>query len=542
MFGFAFSQFCQNQKKSLESTLLHEKLIAINAMQPLDWQAANFLLKAQPNPSYEELFLASFLFAASRLGHLCIRQVGALEPAVEEIWPIEDMELIELCKPCLAKGYELLNDDKLIGNEFVVRKNDHLYLQKNYFFETEILKLFQELELKKPELQIEKLSLPDSLTLEQKQAIIGSFSHCLSFIIGGPGVGKTYVAHKLIEAFLKAFPKALVSIAAPTGKAVANLQEKFQKSEIQQQLHPMTLHKLFFKKIHSYLPYDLILIDESSMIDAAFFLKLLQYTKPNSRLIFLGDPNQLPPIGMGTLFKDLLEKSDACFFLTNCHRTEIKDILSCAETVQKGDIEVFLNMYFDKKCKNLTSPRQLVLQLLDRMAKITATMSNLEKLKEFQRYKILTSHKRGEYGSDALNSLFKQLLKERPDHPILITQNDYHLELFNGDQGFINAKGEAIFLSRTSQQSYFSEKESVRKIPLSLISSFEFSFCLSIHKSQGSEYEEISIVIPPSSEVFGRELLYTAITRAKKEFEIFSDKHTLTNLIKNTTNRLSGLR
>ena len=531
-----------NCAKTLESSLI-DYLQEQGHLLAVDVSAANYL-SDHKSKSEKLLLLFSFLFASARMGHLCIKIDENILPPIEQVWPIEDPDLLKDCQINLQMAFKELADSFLAHNPNLKKSGKYLYLQKNFFYEKEIAAYFKKLDLQKPFLKIEDLELSHSLSDEQSEAIIKSLASSLSFIVGGPGVGKTFTANALIEAFLRQFPKARVSVVAPTGKAIANLQKGlFELIENQNyDIQTNTLHKLFYKKIDSFLPFDLIVVDESSMIDAHFFLKLLKYNRRGSRLVFLGDPNQLPPIGSGSIFRDLLEICCSKSTLQRCLRTDIKEIVSCGELVQKGDKESFFQVLEGKAFFNeLTTKNELLIHLLNSLVTPNEKHSDYQKLELLQKYKILTAMKKGEFGADSINQAIKQHLDDASCHPIIVTSNDYNLDLFNGDMGFLNRKGEAIFLSRGPKQRFICEDERIRRLPAALLPSYDLAYCLSIHKSQGSEYEKVSIVLPPKSELFGRELLYTAITRAKKEFEIFSDKHTLTKLVNNQCVRLSGL-
>ncbi|MCH9632788.1 MAG: RecBCD enzyme subunit RecD [Chlamydiae bacterium] len=534
-------QSLELSKEEGEPTI--KRLMDDGQLLAIDFAAAQYIGKNQ-DVSEANLLLFSFLFAAARLGHLCVIIDQKIHPCVSQVWTIDDEKLLKDCQTKLRSSFQALGDSYFSQAPNIKKISNRLYLQKNIFYEEQIYKYYQKLESSQPSLKIENLKLNEKLTGEQKSAVSQSLLSSLSFIIGGPGVGKTFTASALIEIFLTSFPDANVAVVAPTGKAVANLQEGLAKLFEKQtfNLVSCTLHKLFYKPILSFLPYDLILIDESSMVDAYFYLKLLKYCKPRSRLIFLGDPNQLPPVGSGSIFKDLLRMSSSQCFLNQCLRTEIQDIVDSSHLVRKGDVEGFLKVvYLKKLLKDLPSKNELLDQLISKIPQVDNRDSDYQKLKTFLKYKILTSMKKGEYGADFLNQSIRQLLAKKLFHPILITANDYQLELYNGDMGILTPKGEVIFFSRHSKQKYTVSHEGVRRIPVALLPSYEWAYCLSIHKSQGSEYEKISIIVSPKSENFGRELLYTAITRAKKEFEVFSDKHTLQKLVKNRCVRVSGL-
>lgn len=543
--GFAKLQFCSQCSSTLvpSSNGLLDELKSKGILQSIDVKAAYYLTE-KVKVGEEVLLLLAFLFAASRMGHLCIEINQKVAPPLKRVWPIEEAREAALLESKIVLGLKKLPPSFFDDNPNLMRAGSYLYLQKNGSYESEIKKRYQSIEQDKPLLCASFNPKETSLSDEQIGAIRKSFDHSLSFIIGGPGVGKTFTASVLIKAFLKQHPQSKIAIVAPTGKAVANLQQYLMSSlkEMEEAVESFTLHKLFHQKITSYLPFDLILVDESSMIDAHFMLLLFKYYKPHSRLILLGDPNQLPPIGSGFVFSDLMSINHLKSELTKCQRTDIKEIVECAEAIRSGDDQGFIQRAADQRSFFNIDERGLFFERIARqIPKVNEGDSLYQKLSAFQKSKVLSPIRKGEFGVDNINQKMRQEHSKSLYHPIMITSNDYRLELFNGDIGLLINSKEAIFFSRHSKESYLDPLENIRKIPTSILLSYELAYCISIHKSQGSEYDFVSIAIPPRSELFSRELLYTAITRAKKGFEIFSTKHTLSELIKNNSRRLSGL-
>lgn len=541
MTGFALelyqNTFLSNRIKSLG---LLDDLMRARIIKRIDYQAAIFLAGGKGN-SEDLLLLLCFLFSSARMGHLCI-ELDQLKPSVDEIWKIDSG--IEKIEEKILSGYKSTSEEFFKNHLFIKLDQSRLYLDRNWQYEKEIDFYFKELEKKEP---FHKIELKDDdlpTTPSQLFAIKNSLNHCLSFISGGPGVGKTFTAAILTQEFLKKIPQGRVAITSPTGKAVANLKQSLDRFLSQESfvIDAMTLHKLFYHKVMSYLPYDLLIVDESSMIDAHFMLCLLKYCKPGSRLIFIGDENQLPPVGSGFVFRDLLNIASHKSMLTECLRTEIKEILNSAQAVRLGQKEEFFSSLtrqgalFDIQDKNYVLEK-----LLKQIPQVENIQTDYEKLEAFQGYKILSPIRQGEFGIIEINEKIKKLRARFSYHPIIITSNNYKLDLFNGDIGLLNGKNEAIFFARSESELFFDPQERVRRIPQEVLPAYELAYCLSIHKSQGSEYQKVSILIPDAIEVFARELLYTAITRAKKEFEIFSNKHTLSELVTRQHRRISGL-
>lgn len=527
-------------KESAQSLL--DTLKRSGLIQVIDLQALKSL-DVVCDSDVELLIL--YLFCASRSGHICIEKGDRFTPSIQRLWASDLSDKIDYdgVEDSLKLGFEKLKTNL---PRHVILSGNKLYLEKNYFFEKEILDLALQWEKEEPSLKIEKIELPKNLLDRQKKALKIAFDSTLSFVVGGPGVGKTYTAAHLLKEFIKYHNKANVALVAPTGKAVANLQEgvlKLTQNLNQDLVNSYTLHKLFYYPIESYLEYDLMVVDESSMIDMRFMLNLLKYKKPGSRLIFLGDPNQLPPIESGFIFRDLLEHCANKEYLVECKRCEIESILEIARAVNEENASLVIEKLKSEKSLfdlDYTQKQSIYLKLKNYYQIDFKGLGFQQILAKFQKIKILSPMREGLFGIEAINSEIKSQLNSSI-YPIMITSNDYELQLFNGDSGVV-IDGYAVFPTRSVEQSYYFKSEGVRKIPLSLISSYQVSYVISVHKSQGSEYETVIIMLPSSSVVFGKEMLYTALTRTKKRVEIYADISTLQSLIKVQSQRHSGLK
>lgn len=186
-------------------------------------------------------------------------------------------------------------------------------------------------------------------------------------------------------------------------------------------------------------------------------------------------------------------------------------------------------------------------EVLPRFPSINSIPSKpLELLKQFSHFRILTPFRKGLLGVESLNQIFLQqiLLREKRSEsivlPIMIVQNDQRLGLFNGEIGLLikhQNKPDADFAIFASKESL----DDVRKIPFLLLPKFEYAYCLSIHKSQGSEFNHVLIVLPEGSEYFGRETLYTGTTRAKQSLELWGEENIIRKMIKKVSYRNSGV-
>ncbi|MES2345262.1 MAG: exodeoxyribonuclease V subunit alpha [Chlamydiota bacterium] len=428
------------------------------------------------------------------------------------------------------------NPEDLIPRTPLCKFNDNYYLQKNWVFETRFLKFVKQILSKK----VEQVPMPhlENLNVEQQNAVKLAFEHPLVLITGGPGTGKTYTAVHLVKAYLEKFSEAEVIIAAPTGKAVSRLESAFESSK---NVRTATLHALFglsqnstFLEEGSIISADLILIDECSMIDAALFSHLVASIPDRARLVLMGDGDQLSAVESGSFFTDLKESGKVpCASLTQCLRSSEETIISLAKAVNEADVDGVLPQItscdlWKEVIENFPGP-------------FYEERSYKELLHALEKFKILSCVRKGPFGVDTLNELiFRYFLeKMQPDAflavPILITKNDYNLGLFNGDAGVLIR----AFSEKTASYAFFS---SGKKIGLSLLPSFEYAYALSVHKSQGSEYDKVLLLVPVGSEVFGKEVLYTAITRAKKTILIDGDRDVIRMALQRSSKRLSGVK
>ncbi|MBM3201441.1 MAG: hypothetical protein FJZ56_03415 [Chlamydiae bacterium] len=370
------------------------------------------------------------------------------------------------------------------------------------------------------------VDLLSSVNQEQKEAIDTAGKKSFLIISGGPGRGKTYVAKEILKQFFHNSPKGSVIVTAPTGKAVSRYQGL-------ENVQTTTLHRLLGIKESAYgsdalILADLLIIDECSMIDIHLWALLFKALSPNTRVILIGDPHQLPPIETGTFFQDLCSMQEIPHVkLKQCLRSDNQEILQAAEAVFYED---------EKALIPFISPYPSIKELIEKAFNHFILPTNEKPSPDlFSSFSILCSLRKGPYGCDAINTKieekFYQTNKLWIPIPILITKNSYHLELFNGDVGMLWKNRE----NSEEDIAFFGDKAlSPKTLP-----PYEKAFAISCHKSQGSEYDHLYFVLAEGSECFGKEMLYTAITRAKKSISIFSKKETLLACLHQKTERHS---
>ena len=283
---------------------LLESLLEQGAFCYLDLYFAKKMLPSGPE---NQALLLAILFSISRQGHIALHLENiSLQKQLRAIG------LIDISHERIFSALQTLPDTLIDRNtqdmhKLIYLDKNYLYLQKYRAQENQILSsLLNLLENKKPLYEAPKQL--NGLNLEQKQAVLLALTHSFSLIIGGPGTGKTFTAAQII---LQACTQkdSRILLTAPTGKAVAQLENNLQKILPSLSWQSGTLHFILNKAQKKNIPLlaDIILIDESSMIDASLFAKLLPLIRTDSHVILIGDPNQLPPVESGSIFADLVE-------------------------------------------------------------------------------------------------------------------------------------------------------------------------------------------------------------------------------------------
>ena len=478
----------------------------------------------------------------------------------------------------LASGLAVLSGLQNTVLPLVVEQ-DRLYLHRYWFYENRLA--MQIKEMIKVSCSYEKLEilLDKYFPLEtdeadwQRVAAFMAIKQSFCIITGGPGTGKTTTVVKILALLQELAGQPLhIALAAPTGKAAMRLQESIGfnkaalpcsetiKSHIPEAV--TTLHSLLGAKppspyfrhdANKPLVYDLVVVDEASMVDLALMSKLLDALKPGSRLILLGDKDQLASVESGAVLADLtLALPKQTVELKKSHRFDdsIKK-LAVAVNLQQDDrawrilhegnenIAVLKEGLVDYVAEQQAGYLQLI--------KAEAEFDEIYRV--FNRFQALCANRLGKNSVADINHQIEQKLFEQQminlsglwysGRPVMVTQNNAALHLYNGDTGICMPDKDQggklmVFFQRADG--------SVKKYLPTRVPHCETVFAMTIHKSQGSEFEEVLIVLPETiNPVLTKELLYTAITRAKKAVKLVTNEHVFMATVRQKINRVTGL-
>jgi len=467
---------------------------------------------------------------------------------------IDKEELLDHVKRQLSFDYD---DNDLINNalENLIRRNKivnvedtlsdyRIYYAENYIskklstlnkvktikpFEEEVLKLIHNLE---DELNI-------SYESTQIDAIINALSNNVSIITGGPGTGKTTIEKGIIYCYLQLIDKDLnkISLCAPTGKAAKRIEEStgYFSQTIHRTLGFDRNGNFAYNKFN-HLPSRLILIDEASMIDSFLFERLLEAIDDDSKLVIVGDSDQLPSIGPGQVLKDLIDsKVFKVTKLTKIHRQKKNSkIISLAYDILDEDIKTELDENHEELQFIKSTPSDLIPNIKNTIDHFSSLGYSL--LNDIQ---VLIPMYKGQVGIDAVNNELQRLFNPNYiadefgkvtdfflDDKVIQLVNQYEDSVMNGDMGYINdilGKKELIANFQGNLVEYKGAD----------IYNLQLAYSISIHKSQGSEFKIVILPLFPSyMSLLNKKLLYTAVTRAKDYLVIIGDIQTLNRSIK----------
>jgi exodeoxyribonuclease V alpha subunit len=437
----------------------------------------------------------------------------------------------------------------------------------------------------------------------QAVAAAAALRNRLSVITGGPGTGKTYTVARVLALLLSRDPSLRIVVAAPTGKAAARLAEALREGAAKLPIPDgireaiprdgQTLHRLL-----GYQPWadrfthgpghplaeDVIVVDEASMVDLLMMDAVFAASRPTARVILLGDQDQLASVDTGYVLGDICRAADACGAahgagfgawyerLSGQRLEEVGDapplrdavvrlrrsfrfekqpgIGALAESIRAGEAGDALAVLASDAHPDV-SRREPVRRVSDLLESVMpeieayfAASTPEEALKQLGAFRVLCALRDGPHGVTGLNDAIERWLRQRgfiarsqwyDRRPVLVTANDHGTGLYNGDVG-------VTFHENGSTLVYFPVRDGVRGFAPARVPAHATAWAMTVHKSQGSEFDRVLLVLPEDdSRVLTRELLYTGVTRARKAVTLFGSPVIIRAATARTTVRASGL-
>jgi exodeoxyribonuclease V alpha subunit len=492
----------------------------------------------------------------------------------------------ELPWPEPAAWLAAVRTSRLLGEPPVLRLYDDrlLYLDRYWREEEQVCADLLALVAPESPIEISERLFPAGYE-EQRAAAEIAVSQAVTVLTGGPGTGKTTTVARLLallaeQADASGNSGLRIALAAPTGKAAARLAEAVAGEVAKLQvvdrerlsgLQAVTLHRLlgsrpdtsvrFRHHRGNRLPHDVIVVDETSMVSLTMMARLLEAVRPEARLILVGDADQLTSVEAGAVLADLVDGLAArddvqVASLRTSHRFG-KAIGALAEAIRDGDADAAVTLlrsgdrhveYLEfgegldpsAPLRAVLVPHALRLREAAMVGAVAAALTALD------HHRLLCAHRQGPFGVQHWNQQVQRWLAEEtgqpawsqwyPGRPLLVTANDYGLRVYNGDTGVAVTGPEGL-------RAVIATAAGPIDFATSRLADIETMHAMTIHKSQGSQAEEVTVLMPPDdSRLLTRELFYTAVTRAKAKVRVVGSETAVRAAIGRRAVRASGLR
>jgi len=560
------------------------------------------------------LLAAALTVRAVRLGSVCVALADAASTVspddesrtggAELAWPDADGWL----SACAASPLTAVDDaDHPPGGPGTpLRLADGLLYLDRYWREEQLVRRELDARVRRPVAQVDvgevrtalDALFPGAAPDRQRLAAATTALRTLTVLAGGPGTGKTTTVARLLALFRR-LPDGppRVALAAPTGKAAARLQEATDEAASGGlvdvgDVRTSTLHRLlgwqpgsrsrFRHDRHNRLPYDVVVVDETSMVSLSLMARLLDAVRPEARLVLVGDPDQLASVEAGAVLGDLVARpapvphpppalvrlADRDLAGQDPDSDEVRTgvvrltepyrfggaIGDLAEAVRSGRPDRVLEVLrSDDPAVQLVaadSPalRRDVVTAAAALVDVARAGDVDTALRALRRHHLLCAHRHGPYGVAGWTRTVERWLTAwmagyadagewYVGRPLLVTANDYEVQLFNGDTGVVVDRGEAGVLAAFSRG-----REPVLLSPHRL-SAVRTVHAMTVHAAQGSQFDRVSLLLPPEdSPLLTRELFYTAVTRAEQTVRVVGSEAAVRRAVLRPIVRASGLR
>ncbi len=423
----------------------------------------------------------------------------------------------------------------------------------------------------------------DPLSEEQRAAARAAVTRWTSVLTGGPGTGKTTIVARVLalaaDQAATRGERSSVVLTAPTGKAAARLNEAVtaelallpEADRVRLgRVEAMTLHRLlgwradnstrFRHDRANRLRHDLVVVDESSMVELTMMARLLEAVRPAARLVLVGDPRQLTSVGAGAVLFDVVAGFEArpdspVEALTRNFRSTAH-ITALADALREGDAEGVLaelrrgtdEVVWVEAADPAAVLRDDVVAAALAVRRAAEQGDHVAALAALQDHRLLCAHREGPFGVRHWNRQVEEWLAEETGQgiyspwyvgrPLLVTSNDYALEVYNGETGAVVARP-----SDGRMRAWIGGSDGLRDFAPGRLEAVETMHAMTIHKSQGSEAQRVTVLLPEvASRLLSRELLYTAVTRAQRQVRVVGSEEAVRAAVGQPAQRATGLR
>ena len=558
------------------------------------------------------LLAAALAVRAVRLGSTCLELERMREVTLDEDsevdlgslpWPETAAVIAALRRSPLVVGLPdgTLRPLRLVDTD----EGPLLYLDRYWRQEQTVRDLLDDRALTRPPVDLAQVQAgldrrfagspaPD----RQRIAVALAATRWTTILVGGPGTGKTTTVARILALLDR--PGLRVALAAPTGKAAARLQESVREQAaglgLPDDLAAMTLHRLlgwrpdsstrFRHGSANRLPYDVVVVDETSMVSLTMMARLLEAMRPDARLILVGDPDQLTSVDAGAVLADLVTRpvtgsDDPALTqlvgadlsatddpdeaaLVEQERLRLRNgivrlsrgrrfggtIAQLAVGIRKGDADRVLEL-LDSGADDVSfvAPGDVDALRADVVASSAAVTSAASAgrtdvaLRLLERHKLLCAHRHGRYGvawwaREAAGWVGASDIDGwYPGQPLLVTANDHEAKVYNGDTGVVVRRADGTLVAA------FARGSSAVELHPGRLADVQTVYAMTIHRSQGSQYDTVSVLLPATaSSLLTRELLYTAVTRARHHVRVIGTEESVRAGVERQVRRASGLR
>ena len=470
--------------------------------------------------------------AADKEGHVFLPEDALIESCAEAL----DVP-VDAIAPCVAQ---------LLSEESIVVNDERVYLPHLYYAEQGAatrcyqLSQVQRIELGNIPAEIEAIEQRDGVTFapRQKLALEKALSHNLLVLTGGPGTGKTTTIKGLI-ALLEARKKK-IALAAPTGRAAKRMSEAtgYEAKTIHRLLEFSPSEMAFKKKFKNPLEIEALIVDEISMVDTVLMNSLLRAVPISASVVLVGDVDQLPSVGAGNVLKDVIASGIVEVVELNeiFRQAQTSCIITNAHAINLGEMpDVRNDRDADFFFLEVSEPDQVVETICGLCA---ARLPHTYRLNSIEDIQVLVPMYRGETGANNLNQVLQDKLNPRGQEmtrggirfrvgdKVMQVRNNYDRDVFNGDIGRVHGIEDDILHVRFQDR--------VLEYEFSELDELVLAYAMSVHKSQGAEFR--AVVMPLTTQhymMLQRNLLYTAITRARELVILVGTKQALGMAVRN---------